>query len=74
MTDSSALKRTPFHAIHVAANELRQDLARRYLDGGQVSVSKVAWLLGYQGVGPFSHAFKRWSGKSPRTYRRDSLK
>ncbi len=47
-------------------NRLRLDLARRYLVQEGLSISKVAWLLGYQEVGAFSHAFRRWTGKSPR--------
>jgi AraC-like DNA-binding protein len=46
-------------------NQLRQQLARRYLGDEQLSVSHVAWLLGYQDVAAFSNAFKRWTGKRP---------
>jgi AraC-like DNA-binding protein len=48
---------------------LRHDLARRYLAEGELSVSQIAWLLGYQEVGAFSRAFKRWSGETPREIR-----
>jgi AraC-like DNA-binding protein len=48
---------------------LRIDLARRYLADKTLSVSQIAWLLGYQEVGSFSHAFKRWTGMSPRQAR-----
>lgn len=48
---------------------LRIDLAIRYLADRQLSISQIAWLLGYQEVGGFSHAFKRWTGKSPRETR-----
>jgi len=44
---------------------LRLDLARRYLVEEELPVSKVAWLLGYREVGAFSHAFRRWTGRSP---------
>src|SRR5690242_483260 len=44
---------------------LRLELARRYLVQEKLPISKVAWLLGYQEVGAFSHAFRRWTGKSP---------
>jgi AraC-like DNA-binding protein len=50
-------------------SELRLDLARTYLREKSLSISKVAWLLGYEEVGSFTHAFKRWSGKSPREAR-----
>jgi AraC-like DNA-binding protein len=45
---------------------LRSDLAGRYLVEGEMGVSEVAWLLGYREVGSFSHAFRRWTGKTPR--------
>jgi AraC-like DNA-binding protein len=46
-------------------NELRLELAKRYLTDEQLPVSQVAWLLGYQDVAAFSHAFKRWTGRTP---------
>jgi len=46
-------------------NRLRLELARRYLVQERLPISKVAWLLGYKEVGAFSHAFRRWTGKSP---------
>jgi len=49
--------------------KLRSDLANAYLRDGDLSVSQVAWLLGYREIGSFSHAFKRWTGKSPREAR-----
>jgi AraC-like DNA-binding protein len=48
---------------------LRGDLARQYLSDRRLSVSRIAWLLGYQEVSAFTHAFKRWSGKTPREAR-----
>jgi AraC-like DNA-binding protein len=45
--------------------QLRRDLAVRYLDDRKLHVSKVAWLLGFQDVSAFTHAFKRWTGKTP---------
>jgi AraC-like DNA-binding protein len=49
---------------------LRFDLARRHLADRDLSISEIAWLLGYQEVSAFTHAFKRWSGKTPREARR----
>jgi AraC-like DNA-binding protein len=48
---------------------LRDDLARQYLSDPDLSISRIAWLLGYQEVSAFTHAFKRWSGKTPRQER-----
>ena len=44
---------------------LRQDLAARYLDDRKLHVSKIAWLLGFRDVSAFTHAFKRWTGRTP---------
>jgi AraC-like DNA-binding protein len=44
---------------------LRDDLARQYLADRDLSISHIAWLLGYQEVSAFTHAFKRWTGKTP---------
>ena len=45
--------------------ELRMDLAKRDLGDRDLSISQIAWLLGYRDVGSFSHAFKRWTGDTP---------
>jgi AraC-like DNA-binding protein len=49
---------------------LKQDLAKRHLADDTLSISEIAWLLGYQDVSAFTHAFKRWTGTSPRMARR----
>jgi AraC-like DNA-binding protein len=50
-------------------DRLRGDLARRYLGDGDLAISQVAWLLGYQEASAFTHAFKRWTGMTPRDAR-----
>jgi len=49
--------------------QLRRDLADRYLDDRTLQVSKIAWLLGLQEVSTFTRAFKRWTSKTPREMR-----
>jgi AraC-like DNA-binding protein len=44
-------------------DELRVDLARRYLT--ELTISQIAWLLGYQEVSAFTHAFRRWTDQTP---------
>ena len=44
---------------------LRRDLAVHYLNDRKMHVSKIAWLLGFSEVSAFTHAFKRWTGKTP---------
>ena len=50
--------------------QLRHDLALRYLNDRQMHVSKIAWLLGFNDVSAFTHACRRWTGKSPSKMRR----
>jgi AraC-like DNA-binding protein len=46
-------------------DDLRFELAKRYLKEPQLSVTQIAWLVGYSDAGAFCHAFKRQSGQSP---------
>ena len=50
-------------------DELKADLAKGYLRGGELPISEIAWLLGYREVSAFTHAFKRWTGTTPRQSR-----
>jgi AraC-like DNA-binding protein len=52
--------------------ETRAALARRYLAERDLPVSEIAWLLGYSEVSSFTHAFKRWTGMTPRQFRLSS--
>jgi AraC-like DNA-binding protein len=49
--------------------ELKIALAKRYLRDENLAISQIAWLLGYCEVSAFTHAFKRWTGESPRRAR-----
>jgi len=49
--------------------ELRATLAHRYLADRDLSVSQIAWLLGYKEAAAFTNAFRGWTGKSPRAAR-----
>ena len=53
--------------------ELRMDLAKRDLADRDLSISKIAWLLGYQDASSFTHAFKRWTGDTPIATRQAGL-
>jgi AraC-like DNA-binding protein len=46
-------------------DNLRTDLARHYLQDEDLPISKIAWLLGYGEVSAFTHAHKRWTGRTP---------
>jgi len=48
----------------------RHGLAIRYLGDANLTITEVAFLLGYSDGTAFHRAFKRWSGETPRAYRR----
>jgi len=49
-------------------NEARATLGRSYVDEGRLSVTEIAFILGFADTSTFSRAFKRWTGLSPRAY------
>jgi AraC-like DNA-binding protein len=53
----------------VILDELKFDLAKHYLMGPDLPITTIAWLLGYQEVSAFTHAFKRWTGSTPKQAR-----
>jgi AraC-like DNA-binding protein len=54
-------------------NEARFDQAKTLLNS-DLNLNEIAEKLGYSEAGNFSHAFKRWSGVSPKAYRAGLLK
>lgn len=50
--------------------DVRKNLSLEYLQSTDLSVENIALRLGYADAPSFSHAFKRWTGQSPRTARR----
>ena len=54
-------------------DQLRQSLARQYIREQAVSLSQIAWLLGYEGSTSFNHAFRRWTGRSPSLARNEEF-
>ena len=50
-------------------DEMRKELALRYLREPEVAVCEVAYLLGFSESSAFHRAFKRWTGKTPSQYR-----
>jgi AraC-like DNA-binding protein len=50
--------------------EIRQDLAQRYLREQHISLTEIAFLLGFSESSAFSRAFKRWMGVTPSEYRK----
>ena len=53
-------------------DDLRRRLALDHLERRDVSLSEIAFLLGFSQVGAFHRAFKRWTGTTPVEYRRQT--
>jgi AraC-like DNA-binding protein len=51
-------------------DEVRRDLARRYIADERLTLGEVAYLLGFAEPSPFHRAFKRWTGTTPAAARR----
>lgn len=54
-------------------DKLRCEMATRYMQQNQLSISDMALLLGYSEVSAFSRAFRRWFNISPRQWRKSPI-
>ncbi|MDH3978066.1 MAG: AraC family transcriptional regulator [Gammaproteobacteria bacterium] len=50
-------------------DETRQKLAEDYVQESKLSLSQIAYMLGFSDQSNFSRAFKRWTGVTPKDYR-----
>jgi AraC-like DNA-binding protein len=60
---------THFRAL---VEQVRRKQAEELLGGTRLTVEQVADALGYAETASFTHAFKRWTGSSPRAFRGDA--
>lgn len=51
-------------------DEVRRELALRYIADERLALGEVAYLLGFAEPSPFHRAFKRWTGMTPLAARR----
>lgn len=50
-------------------DQTRRELAQDYLLRPDLSLTDIAFLLGYQDQSAFNHAFREWAGESPGSFR-----
>ncbi len=48
---------------------LRQEVASYYLEHSSLSIIEITFLLGFKEQSSFNHAFKDWTGYTPKNYR-----
>lgn len=58
-------------SLSALLDRLRAELAVQALGDARESIGEVAFRLGFADVTTFHRAFKRWTGVTPATYRRD---
>ena len=61
-------QRTVFKTL---VEDVRRELALRYLADGRTRLTDVAFLVGYSELSAFGRAFKRWTGSTPHAVRRN---
>jgi AraC-like DNA-binding protein len=52
--------------------ELRKELASKYIQDPQLTLTEISFMLGFSEMSAFSRAFKQWTGHSPKTQRQSS--
>ena len=62
-----AVQETTYEEV---VDQLRCSLALQYLKDPGMSLSQIAWQLGYEQSTSFNHAFRRWTGRSPSEVRK----
>ena len=53
-------------------DEMRRDLAIQQLVKTRTSVDEIALLVGFDNTPAFHRAFRKWTGSTPGTYRRQT--
>lgn len=61
-------------SFQTVLDEVRRARAEAFLRDPGISLTQIAFLLGYTEQSTFHNAFKRWSGVSPGAYRRQHLR
>ncbi len=49
--------------------QVRKDLAAKYIQDTQLTLTEVSFMLGFSEMSAFSRAFKQWTGTSPKVQR-----
>jgi AraC-like DNA-binding protein len=62
------------YSYRTLVDKVKLEHAEHHLKSTDLSLSEIAFLLGYSEQSPFQSAFKRWTGLSPGEYRKKHAK
>jgi AraC-like DNA-binding protein len=71
MSDRTLTRRLAADGLTPAGlvEELRQQLANKYLAERALPLGRITYLLGYSDLSAFTRAFRRWTGRTPSKWR-----
>jgi AraC-like DNA-binding protein len=71
MSERTLARRLAAHGLTPAGlvEEMRQQLATRYLAERSFPLARITYLLGYSDLSAFTRAFRRWTGRTPSEWR-----
>jgi AraC-like DNA-binding protein len=71
MSARTLRRRLTEHDLTLArlVEQLRRELAERYLAEGTFPLGRITYLLGYGDPATFTRAFRRWTGTTPTRWR-----
>ncbi|KYF88934.1 hypothetical protein BE18_04130 [Sorangium cellulosum] len=72
LSQRSFFRRLKEHGTNFQAlvEQVRRTLALKHMRDPRLSLTEIAFLLGYSEVSAFHRAFRRWTGESPGAHRR----
>ncbi len=60
-------------SFQMILNEIRINLAKKYLMNKSISITEIAFSLAYKDQTSFNRAFKSWTGVAPSTWRKKNI-
>ncbi len=62
------------YTYNALADEVREAMARLYLEQPDMALAEIGYLLGFAEQSAFNRAFKRWTGCTPKQARTHAVR